>query len=338
MSTYKCAAFLEKGGDLVVQEREIPSPKSGEVLIKVEACGMCHSDVFVKVGAMGNSFPRVPGHEVAGRISKVGDDVSDQWKEGTRVGVGWFGGCCYKCAECRRGNLVLCSKNLISGISYDGGYGEYMIAPESALALIPDDLDSVHAAPLLCAGVTTFNSLRNSGVRGGDNVVVLGIGGLGHLGVQFAAKMGCRTIAVSRGSDKKELAEKLGAHLYLDSTSTNVAEEVQKLGGAKVILATATNSKAVSEIANTLGFDGTLIVLAAESEPISVPPLLLITKRASVKGWPCGAASDSEDTLKFSSLNNVEAMVETVTLDNITEGYDKMLNNKARFRMVIKYD
>lgn len=336
MGKYRCAVFKEKMGDLVIEERDIPTPGNQQVLIKVEACGMCHSDVFVKVGAMGNSFPRVPGHEVAGVVESVGEGVDEDWK-GKRVGVGWFGGACFKCDNCRRGNFVLCSGHLVCGISYDGGYGEYMVAPLSALARIPDSLSSVDAAPLLCAGITTFNSLRNSGVRAGDNVVVLGIGGLGHLALQFSAKMGCNTIAVSSGDSKRDLAIKLGAHVYIDSSKQNAVEEITKLGGARVILATATNSKVISDLAPALGVDGTLVVLSAEPEPITISPLLLISKRCAVKGWPSGSSVESEDTMNFSALTNITPMVEETSLDNVGEAFGKMLQNKARFRMVIKY-
>lgn len=287
---------------------------------------------------MGNSFPRVPGHEVAAVIAETGEQVADRWQKGMRVGVGWFGGNCGTCDPCRRGSSMLCSQGKISGISYDGGYGEYMVAPQSALASIPDDLSDVQAAPLLCAGVTTFNSLRNTGVRGGDVVVVHGIGGLGHLAVQFAAHMGCKTIAVSRGEEKRKLALQLGAHQYINSTDEDVVELVKKLGGAKVVLATVTNSKAMSDIAPVLGHDGVMVVLGVGEEPLKIPPLLLIGNRASVRGWPAGSSIDSEDTMRFSVLHKMEAMIETVSLDQVKEGYAKMMDGKARFRIVLKHE
>jgi len=337
MSKYRCAVFKEKGASLTIEERDIPTPGQGQVLLQVQACGLCHSDCFTQMGALGNSFPRAPGHEVAAVIAETGDGVHDRWQKGMRVGVGWFGGHCGACDPCRRGNAILCKQGQVCGIHYDGGYGEYMVAPQSALASIPDDLTDVQAGPLLCAGVTTFNSLRNSGVRGGDVVVVHGIGGLGHLAIQFAAHMGCKTIAVSRGDDKRDLALRLGAHQYINSEKENAVELVQQLGGARVLLATATNSQAMSEIAPVLGHDGVMVVLGAGHEPLSISPMLLISKRASVRGWPSGTSIDSEDTMHFSVLHKVEAMVETVSLDQVVEGYDKMMNNKARFRVVLQH-
>lgn len=337
MGKYRCAVFKEQGAPLEIEEREIPSPGRGEVLLKVQACGMCHSDCYVQYGAMGTVFPRVPGHEVAAVIEQTGEQVSERWQKGMRVGVGWYSGNCGNCDPCRRGNFNHCQEGKISGISYDGGYGEYMIASQHALASIPDELSATRAATLLCAGVTTFNSLRNSGVRAGDLVVVHGIGGLGHLGVQFAARMGCRTIAVARGEDKRALALQLGAHQYIDSTKEDAVKSIKEMGGAKVVLATATSSKAMSEIANCLGFDGTMVVLGADQEPLSISPLLLIANRATIRGWPSGAACDSEDTMRFSALTGVEPMIEVVSLDQVAEGYAKMMKGEARFRMVIQH-
>jgi D-arabinose 1-dehydrogenase-like Zn-dependent alcohol dehydrogenase len=296
---------------------------------------VCHSDVMTVVGAIpGIQYPRVPGHEVVGLIDAVGADVPD-WKLGMRVGVGWHGGHCGHCSSCRRGDFLTCKVGQIPGISYDGGYAEYMIAPFEALAAIPDELKSEDAAPLLCAGITTFNSLRHSGAHAGDLVAVLGIGGLGHLGVQFAAKMGFNTVAIARGADKGPFAKKLGASVYIDSQTQNVAEELTKLGGAKVILATAADAKAMSAVIAGLGIDGKLVVLGASTDPIEVPPLLLILPRRSIAGWPSGTAADSEDTLKFSVQSGVRPMIETFPLAKGPEAYQRMVSGKARFRVVL---
>jgi D-arabinose 1-dehydrogenase-like Zn-dependent alcohol dehydrogenase len=276
----------------------------------------------------------VPGHEVVGTIDAVGQGVPD-WRPGQRVGVGWHGGHCGHCPSCRRGDFITCASGQIPGISYDGGYADYMIAPFEALAAIPDELAAAEAAPLLCAGITTFNALRHSGAKAGDVVAVLGIGGLGHLGVQFAAKMGCRTVAIARGSDKEPLARKLGAHVYLDSVAQDVAAELNKLGGAKVILSTVTNSKAMSAVLGGLGVGGKMIVVGASPEPIEVSPLLLIGGRRSVQGWPSGTSIDSEDTLAFSALSGIRPMIETMPLERAAEAYEKMMSGNARFRMVI---
>ena len=297
MPRMKAAQVAKPNADLEVVERDVPDPKPRQVRIRVQACGVCHSDMFTVTGAFpGIQYPRVPGHEVVGIIDAVGADVPD-WKQGMRVGVGWHGGHCGHCSSCRRGDFITCAQGQIPGISYDGGYAEYMIAPFEALAAIPDDLKSEDAAPLLCAGITTFNALRHSGARTGDLVAVLGIGGLGHLGVQFAAKMGFKTVAIARGADKGPLAKKLGAHSYIDSTAQNAAEELTKLGGANVILATVTDAKSMSSVVAGLGIDGKLLVVGASGEPIEVPPLLLIGARRSISGWPSGTAPDSEDTL-----------------------------------------
>jgi len=335
MPRMRAVQVKNANGPFELVERDIPTPGPGQVLIKVQACGVCHSDAFTKLGMFpGLSFPRVPGHEVVGVVDKVGERVPD-WKVGQRVGVGWHGGHCGHCPSCRRGDFIKCANGQIPGISYDGGYADYMIAPFEALAAIPDELKAAEAAPLLCAGITTYNALRNSGLRAGDVVAVLGIGGLGHLGVQFAAKMGCHTVAIARGADKGPLARKLGAHHYLDSTSQDVAAELNKLGGARVILSTVTNSKAMSAVLGGLGTDGKMIVVGASPEPIEVSPLLLIGGRRSIQGWPSGTSSDSEDTLAFSALAGIRPMIETMPLERAAEAYEKMMSGEARFRMVI---
>jgi len=322
-------------GPFELVERPIPEPGPGRVRIKVQACGVCHSDVFTKTGAFpGIQYPRVPGHEVVGTIDAVGQGVPD-WRQGQRVGVGWHGGHCGHCPSCRRGDFITCVNGQVPGIAYDGGYADYMIAPFEALAAIPEELASAEAAPLLCAGITTYNALRHSGARPGDVVAVLGIGGLGHLGVQFAAKMGYRTVAIARGADKGPLAKKLGAHIYLDSVAQDVPAELKKLGGAKVILSTVTSAKAISAVLGGLGVDGKMIVVGAAPEPIEVSPFLLIGGRRSVEGWPSGTSIDSEDTLAFSALAGIRPMIETMPLERAAEAYEKMMSGNARFRMVI---
>ena len=335
MTRMKAVQVTKPNAGLEIVERDIPEPKARQVRIKVQACGVCHSDMFTVVGAIPTiKYPRVPGHEVVGLIDAVGADVPD-WKQGMRVGVGWHGGHCGHCIRCRRGDFLTCVEGQIPGISYDGGYAEYMIAPFEALAAVPDDLKSEDAAPLLCAGITTFNSLRHSGASAGDLVAVLGVGGLGHLGVQFAAKMGFKTVAIARGEDKGPLAKKLGAHIYIDSTSQDAAKELTRLGGAKVILATVTDGKSMSSVVTGLGVDGKLLVLGASADPIEVSPLLLIGPRRSIAGWPSGTAPDSEDTLKFSVLSNVRPMIETFPLAKAAEAYQRMMSGKARFRVVL---
>ena len=335
MKRMKAVQVAKPNAALEVVERDVPEPKAREVRIKVQACGICHSDMFTVAGAIpGIQYPRIPGHEVVGIIDAIGSDVPD-WKPGMRVGVGWHGGHCGHCTSCRRGDFITCTQGKIPGISYDGGYAEFMIAPFEALASIPDDLKSEDAAPLLCAGITTFNALRHSGAHTGDLVAILGIGGLGHLGVQFAAKMGFKTVAIARGADKGPLAKKLGAHIYLDSTSQNAAEELTKLGGAKVILATVTDAKSMSSVFAGLGIDGKLVVLGASAQPIEVSPFLLIGARRSIAGWPSGTAPDSEDTLKFSLLSNVRPMIEIFPLAKAAEAYQHMMSGKARFRVVL---
>lgn len=332
----KAVQVKEKGGDFHVVEIEKPSPEENEVLIKVEACGICHSDAFVKDGAFpGIEYPRVPGHEVVGIVEEVGARVNN-WKKGQRVGVGWHGGHCFECEPCRRGDFISCENAKISGISYDGGYAEFMTAPQEAVASIPEDLSSAEAAPLLCAGITVFNALRNSGITAGDTVAVQGIGGLGHLAIQYAAKMGMRTVAISTSDSKKELAEELGAHHFINAKQKDAAKELQNMGGAKLILATAPNSEAITSVIGGLGIDGKLLMVAATGDPIEVSPMELLMGRKSVAGWPSGTAMDSEDTLKFSAMTGTKPKIEEFPLDKVSEAYDKMINNKARFRVVLK--
>lgn len=335
MAKMRAVQVSKAGGALELVEREIPKPSAGQVLIKVQACGICHSDSLTKEGHWpGVQYPRIPGHEVAGVISEVGPGVN-AWSVGQRVGVGWYGGHCTECESCRRGDFVTCQKGAISGITYDGGYADYMVAPAQALALIPDDLSAVDAGPLLCAGITTFNALRHSIARPGDLVAILGIGGLGHLGVQFAKRMGFNTVAIARGKEKEELARKLGAHHYIDSKASNVAEELKKLGGAKVVLATVTNSDAMAATIGGLGVDGTLMIIGASFEPFTFSALQMIGPRLAIKGWASGTAIDSEDTLKFSVLTDVRSMNEEYPLEKATEAYDRMMSGAAKFRVVI---
>ena len=336
MAKMRAVQVTRPKGSLEIVEREIPDPGAGWVRVKVEACGICHSDAMTKEGKWpGIEYPRVPGHEIAGNIDAIGPGVLG-WTRGQRVGVGWHGGHCGYCNSCRRGDFVTCQVALqIPGIAYDGGYAEYMIAPAGALALIPDGLSSVDAAPLVCAGVTTFNSLRNSGARPGDLVAILGIGGLGHLGVQFAAKMGFNTVAIARGLDKEPLARKLGANSYIDSHAQDPAKELLKLGGAKVVLATVTNGDAMSAVLGGLGVNGKLIILGAAAEPLQVPGIPLLMGRRSVLGWPSGRSIDSQDTLFFSAQTGVRSMNEVFPLARAPEAYDHMMSGKARFRAVL---
>jgi len=330
----KAIQVKRAGGPLELVELPVPQPAAGMVRIKVEACGICHSDIFVKDGLMPVDFPRVPGHEVVGRIDHVGSGV-DAWRPGDRVGVGWHGGHCFTCEPCRRGDFVNCREAKVAGLSYDGGYAEYMVAPQEAVARVPVELESTEAAPLLCAGITTFNALRNSGAGPGDLVAVQGIGGLGHLGVQFANKMGFRTAAVSHGSEKAALARELGAHHYIDATGQDPAAELQKLGGARVVLATSPDSASISPLVNGLGVNGKLLIVGVGGEPLAISPLQLIPGRRSVQGWPSGSALDSEETMSFSALAGIRARIETFPLAKAAEAYERMLANKARFRIVL---
>src|ERR1039458_4631574 len=335
VATMKVAEVSKPGAGFQIIEREIPEPGARQVCIKVQACGVCHSDALTKEGLWpGIQYPRIPGHEVAGVVDKIGAGGFD-WKKGQRVGVGWHGGHDSTCRECRRGDFNNCRNLQIPGISYDGGYQEYMVAPVEALAAIPETLSDAEAAPLLCAGITTYNSLRHSGALPGDLVAVQGVGGLGHLGIQFAHKFGYKVAAVGRGSENAALAKKLGASLYIDSQATNAAEELQELGGAQVILATAPSSKAMSELVNGLGPNGKLIVVGATFDPIEVTPIQLISGSRSIQGWSTGTPADSEDTLHFAELTGVRPMIETYPLEKAGEAYARMMSGKARFRVVL---
>ncbi len=331
----KVAQISRAGGDFEIVEREIPKPGAGHVLIKVQACGVCHSDVLTKEGLWpGIQYPRVPGHEVAGRIDEVGAGVTE-WKTGQRVGIGWHGGHDGTCLQCRRGDFGNCQNMKIAGISYDGGYQQYMVAPVEALTAMPESLSDVEAAPLLCAGITTFNALRHSGAMPGDLVAVLGIGGLGHLGIQFANKFGYKVAAIGRGSENAALAKKLGASVYIDNKATNAAEALQKLGGAQVILATAPSSKAMSEVIDGLGPNGKLMVVGATFDPIEVTPVQLISGSRTIQGWASGTPTDAEDTLRFAELTGVRPMIETYPLEKAAEAYARMMSGNAQFRVVL---
>jgi len=331
----KVAQVPKAGADFEIVEREIPQAGAGQVRIRVQACGICHSDSLTKEGYWpGITYPRVPGHEVAGVIDELGAGVAG-WKKGQRVGVGWHGGQDGTCLACRRGDFGNCAKLKIPGISYDGGYAEYMVAPVEALAAMPESLDAAEAGPLLCAGVTTFNSLRHSGALPADLVAVQGIGGLGHLGVQFASKFGYRVVAIGRGPENEALAKKLGASIYIDSKATKAAEELQKLGGARVILATAPSSKSMSELIDGLGANGKLMVIGAAFDPIEVSPIQLIQGMKTIQGWASGIPTDSEDTLRFAELTGVRPMIEKYPLEKASEGYARMMSGKAQFRAVL---
>ncbi|HYA25354.1 MAG TPA: alcohol dehydrogenase [Terriglobales bacterium] len=331
----KAAQISRPGGDFEIAERGIPEPGTRQVRIKVQACGVCHSDVLTKEGLWpGIQYPRVPGHEVAGIVDEPGPEVSE-WKKGQRVGVGWHGGHDGTCRECRRGDFRNCRNVKVCGISYDGGYQEYMVAPAEALVAIPDTLSDAEAAPLLCAGITTYNALRHSGALPGDLVAVQGIGGLGHLGIQFANKFGFKVVAIGRGSENAALAKKLGASVYIDSQSTKATEELQKLGGAQVILATAPSSKAMSELIDGLGPNGKLMVVGATFDPIEVTPIQLISNVRAIQGWAAGTPADSEDTLRFAELTGVRPMIETYPLERAAEAYARMMSGKAQFRVVL---
>ncbi len=335
LAPMKVAQISKAGGEFEIVEREIPKADAGHVLIKVQACGVCHSDVLTKEGLLpGIQYPRIPGHEVAGVIEELGAGVTG-WQKGQRVGVGWHGGHDGTCLQCRRGDFVNCQNMQISGISYDGGYQQYMVAPESALTAMPEGLSDVEAAPLLCAGITTYNSLRHSGALPGDLVAVLGVGGLGHLGIQFANKFGYKVVAIGRGSDSAALAKKLGASVYIDNKETNPAEALQKMGGAKVILATAPSSKAMSDVIDGLGPNGKLVVVGASFDPIEVTPPQLIFGNKSIQGWATGTPADAEDTLNFAVLTGVRPMIETYPLEKAAEAYARMMSGKAEFRVVL---
>lgn len=334
MGTMRVAQVSRANGPLEIVERPIPEPGAGAVRIKVHACGVCHSDALAKEGTWPDMrYPRVPGHEVVGEIDAIGAGVTE-WTPGQRVGVGWNAGYCGHCEHCRRGNFFACSANEATGVTYDGGYAEYMIAPATAVALVPPDLAAADAAPLMCAGVTTFNALRNGGARPGDVVAVLGLGGLGHLGVQYAAKMGFHTVVIARGRDKAALAHELGASVYVDSQAQDPAAELQKLGGAKVILATATSGEAMSAVQGGLAVNGTLLVVGAV-DAMQVSPLALIMGCRSIKGWYSGTAIDSQDTLAFSARTGVRSRNEVYPLARVGEAFDRMMSGKARFRVVL---
>jgi D-arabinose 1-dehydrogenase-like Zn-dependent alcohol dehydrogenase len=335
MPKMRVAQVSQPKGPFELVEREIPQPSADQVRIKVQACGVCHSDSVTKEGLFPNiEYPRVPGHEVIGTVDAVGGGVAG-WAVGQRVGVGWHGGNCGYCDACRSGDAFACeTETLVTGVTHDGGYAEYMIAPMTALARVPDDLSAVEAAPLMCAGITTFNALRNSGARPGEIVAVLGLGGLGHLGVQFAAKMGFKTVAIARGEDKAPLAQQLGAHHYIDSRAEDPAAALQKLGGAKVILATATSGAAMNAVQGGLAVRGTLLIVGVP-DSLDITPLPLIFGSRSVKGWYSGTSIDSQETLAFSALTGVRPMNEVYPLARAAEAYDRMMSGEARFRVVL---
>jgi D-arabinose 1-dehydrogenase-like Zn-dependent alcohol dehydrogenase len=335
MPKMKIAVVPKPGADFEVHEREIPNPAPGQVRIRVQACGICFSDHLVKDGLWpGLTYPRSPGHEVAGVIAEVGPGVTT-WKQGQRVGVGWHGGHDSTCLYCRRGDFANCAQQQITGFTFDGGYAEYMIAPVEALASVPESLDAAEAGPLLCAGITTFNSLRHSGAIPGDLVAVQGIGGLGHLGVQFASKFGYRVVAISRGKESEPLARKLGAQLFIDSSATDAAAELQKLGGAQLILATAPSGKAMTDLLPGLGKRGTLLVVGASGDPIQVPTGLMIQGSKRIQGWASGIPTDMEDTLRFAEQTGVRPMIEKFPLDQVNAAYTRMMSGKAQFRVVL---
>lgn len=335
MSKMKVVQVPHPGGSFEIAERPLPEPARGEVRVRVEACGICHSDAYVKEGHWpGLQYPRVPGHEIVGTIDALGEDVTT-WRIGQRVGIGWHGGNCFRCDACRHGDFVNCASLRIPGFTHDGGYAEYLVNPAEGLASMPDDLESAKAAPLLCAGITTFNALRNSGARGGDLVAVLGIGGLGHLGVQFSRKLGFHTVAIGRGKDKEELAHNLGAHRYIDTDTEDAAAALLKMGGANVVLATAPSGKAMSPLVDGLAAGGKLLTVGASPEPLAISPIQLLSRRRSVAGWPSGTSRDSEDTLKFASLFEVLPWVETFPLTDAAAAFDRMITGKSRFRVVL---
>jgi D-arabinose 1-dehydrogenase-like Zn-dependent alcohol dehydrogenase len=334
-NTMKTVQIAKPGSDFSVTERPVPEPGPGTVRLKVAACGICHSDSFVKEGHWPNlNYPRVPGHEIAGVVDAVGPGI-DGWAPGDRAGIGWHGKHCGHCDACRAGDFVLCQNLQITGFHFDGGYEQYMIAPATGLARIPEAIELAEAAPLLCAGVTTYNSLRHSRALPGDLVAVHGIGGLGHLGIQFAHHFGYHVVAISRGKDKEELAFRLGAHRYIDAASVKPAEELTRLGGARVIVATAPNSPAISELVGGLGRNGMLLAIAGAFDPMTVSPAQLIGRRTSIQGWPSGSSRDSEDTLNFCALTGVRPMIEEFPLEQATRAYQRMITNQVRFRAVL---
>jgi D-arabinose 1-dehydrogenase-like Zn-dependent alcohol dehydrogenase len=336
MENMRVAQVTTPHGPIEIADRPIPDPGPGKVRVKVAACGICHSDVITKESLFpGIAYPRIPGHEVTGVVDALGEGVTN-WTKGQRVGIGWAGGHCTICHPCRRGDFAACQNLQIPGIVYDGGYSEYMITSAQGLAAIPDALNFAEAAPLLCAGITTFNALRHSGAKPGDLVAVQGLGGLGHLGIQYANKMGFETAAIGRGEDKKDFATKLGAHHYIDTNAQNPAEALQKLGGAKTILATAPDSKSMTPLVAGLGVDGTLMVVGVGPDNIEVSPVQIVMARRSVRGWPSGTATDSEDAMRLAALSGIRPMIETFPLSQAAAAYDRMISGKARFRVVIK--
>jgi D-arabinose 1-dehydrogenase-like Zn-dependent alcohol dehydrogenase len=326
----------EAGGDFEVVERDVPDLGPEEVRVAVDACGVCHSDAFLKQGGWpGVDYPRIPGHEIVGHIDSVGERV-DAWEAGERVGVGWHGGHCFTCEPCRRGDFIACENGQVTGFDHDGGYAEYLTAPQETLARMPDELDAAGAAPLMCAGVTTYNALRNSDAEPGDLVAVQGVGGLGHLGIQYAHAAGFETVAVSRGTEKRDLAEELGADHYIDSEAEDPGAALAELGGAKIILGTAPNAEAMESVMDGLGVSGELLTVGIPGDPLEIPVQPLVTSRQSVAGWPSGDARDSQDTLEFSALRDIESMVETYSLEDADEAYERMMESEARFRAVIE--
>jgi alcohol dehydrogenase len=337
MTTMLAMQIAKPGGPFETVQRDLPEPGAGEVRVRVQACGVCHSDMFVKEGLLGDAtpFPIIPGHEVIGVVDEIGPDVRGSWSRGDRVGVGWFGGACSGCDRCRRGDFITCRNGRIPGITFDGGYAEAMVVPADALARVPDELSAAEAAPLLCAGVATFNGLRRSPARPGDRVAVLGVGGLGHLAIQFAAKMGCEVVAISRGPAKADLARQLGAHHHIDSAAEDVGPALASWGGADVVLATATDGAAIAATVGGLAPRGQVVVLGAPGTPIELSAFSLIGPATSVAGHPSGTSADSEDTMRFCRLTGVRPVVETMPLDRAAEAYERMMAGDARFRMVL---
>jgi D-arabinose 1-dehydrogenase-like Zn-dependent alcohol dehydrogenase len=334
--TMRAVQVAKPGAPLELVTRDVPEVTRDHVRIRIQACGICHSDTISKEGLFpGIQYPIVPGHEVVGIVDAIGEGVL-QWQVGQRVGIGWYGGHCGRCEPCRRGDLVLCIRAGVPGLTFDGGYAEYMVAPAQALAAVPDPLASADAAPLLCAGITTFNALRNSRARAADLVAILGIGGLGHLGVQFSAKMGFRTAAIARGADKAKFVKELGAHHYIDSQSQDVAKSLTELGGAKVILATVTNADAMTAALGGLAYKGEFLIVGVPTEPLQVSAVQLVMKEQSINGWASGVAIDSEDTLNFGALFGVRPLIERYPLERAAEAYERMMSGKARFRVVLE--